>query len=287
VVARGAVPEPGLGSLPRVLDAIANSRLLGALLEPIPELEMRSDIREVVYVSYLVPAEDAERLVPPGLELQRLGPNGEHALFTFLTYQHGHFGFALMGPLRRLMPSPVQTNWRIHVRDPRTGREGITFLTNAITHAGLALAARLTTEGMPMHVLRRAEITAEDGGVRVSLDPGDGSAPDAEIALRPCEAPALTGAWAECWKDFRAFLAYCVPQDRAMSSQPLRNRISRQEIDLGIPVEACVPMAGSVASRMARALVGDAEPICFRVPSVRFTFAIEAHDEAHDPTPEA
>ena len=266
--------------LGRPFDALANSRLFGALLEPLPEVTMRSDITDVVYVNYLVPAEAASALVPPGLELQRLGPNGKYALFTFLTYRHGHFGFAFLGPLRRWLPSPVQTNWRIHVTDPRTKHQGIYFLTNAITSTLPALAARLTTEGMPMHVLARGEVSrADDGALAITLDPGGGSAPDAEIALRPlAEPPVLAGAWAECWPDFRAFLAYCVPQDRAMSSQPLRGRISRQEIDLGIPLDVCAPLGGTVKSRAAAAIAPGAEPICFYVPSVTFTFSVEAHD---------
>ncbi len=272
--------HPGDGVLARVADALANSRLAGALLEPLPEVEMRSDIRDVVYVNYLLLAERLAPLVPPGLELQRLGPQGKYALFSFLTYQHGHFGFAFLGGLRRFLPSPVQTNWRIHVRNPRTGHEGIYFLTNAITHVAPALGARLLTEGMPMHVLRDGTVTrAPDGELRVSLDPGAGSAPDAELVLRPsAPAPALGGAWAECWEDHRAFLAYCVPQDRAMSSQPLRARVSRQEINLGIPLEACTPLVGTVVSRAAEALVGDAQPLCFHVARVRFSFSEEAHD---------
>src|SRR5206468_8939733 len=90
--------------------------------------------------------------------------------------------------------------------------------------------------------------------------------------------PAWTGAWAECWPSFRDFLAYCVPQDRAMSSQPLRGRISRQEIDLGIPLDACRPLAGTVQSRAATAIAGSAEPICFHVANLSFTFSSERHD---------
>jgi hypothetical protein len=246
---------------------------------------MRSDIRDVVYVSWLVPARVAEELVPEGLELQRLGPDGRWALFTFLTYQHGHFGFAFLGSLRRFMPSPVQTNWRVHVKDPVAGHVGITFVTNAISHTVPALAARLMTEGMPMHVLRDADVTrAEDGALRVRLDPGDGSAPDAELELRPsARPPELRGAWAECWPDFRSFLAYCVPQDRAMSSQPLRGRVSRQEIDLGIPLDACVPLEGTVRSRAAAAIVGDGDPLCFHVARVAFSFSTELHDRRKTP----
>ncbi|MBS2011471.1 MAG: DUF2071 domain-containing protein [Deltaproteobacteria bacterium] len=272
-------PSPGL--VPRLADAFANSRLASAFFEPLPEAEMRSDITNVVYVNYLVSSEVARSLVPEGLELQTIGPEGRYALFSFLTFQHGNFGFRFMGPLRRLMPSPVQTNWRVHVVDPRTKHHGIYFVTNAVSNTMQALAARLTTEGMPMHVLGAGSKISrrEDGGIRVELDPGVGSAPDAVIDLRPAAGdPELTGPWKECWSSFRDFLAYCVPQDRAMSSQPLRRRISRQEIDLGIHVEECEPLVGTVVSRAAKAIVGDAEPICFRVPAVHFRFTVEAHD---------
>jgi hypothetical protein len=70
-----------------------------------------------------------------------------------------------------------------------------------------------------------------------------------------------------------------VPQDRAMSSQPWYRRITRQEIELGIPLEACEPLAGHAASRAAQALVGAARPVCFRVPQVTLRFGAEIYDQ--------
>ena len=67
-------------------------------------------------------------------------------MFTFLTYRHGDFGPAFFGPLRRLCGSPVQSNWRIYVRDDRTGKEGVYFVTSAVTTARHALGARLMAE---------------------------------------------------------------------------------------------------------------------------------------------
>jgi hypothetical protein len=239
----------------------------------------KSDIREVVYVNYLVPASRLEGLVPEGLELQRLGPDRDHALFTFLSYNHGHFGPRLLGPLRRLMPSPVQSNWRVHVVDPRTGRRGIYFVTNAITTALHALGARLMSEGMPMHVLEKAFVQRDpDGTVHLSIDPGSGSGPDGEATLRPSDKRELPAPWSECFEGFQDFLAYCVPQDRAMSTQPWWPRVTRQEIDLGIPLSVCERLEGEVTSRAAAAIVGDARPLCFRVPSVSFLFSGEEHD---------
>ncbi len=271
--------HPRAGVIGRALDALANSRLAAALTEPLPVPAMVSDISEVVYVNYLVPADMLTPWVPAGLELQRLGEGGRWALFTFLTYRHGHFGFRFLGPLRRLMPSPVQTNWRIHVRDPRSQKSGITFVTNAITSTLQALGARLLSEGMPMHVLARGGITrALDGTLEVELDPGAGSAPDAKLELRPAVRPTLEGAWKECFGSFEGFLAYAVPQDRALSTQPYKGRVTRQEITLGIPLDRCEPMTGVVVSRAVRDYVGDAAPLCFRAPGVHFLFAAEAYD---------
>nr|MBA2544276.1 hypothetical protein [Deltaproteobacteria bacterium] len=117
---------------------------------------------------------------------------------------------------------------------------------------------------------------------RLVLDPGLGSAPDVELELNRAAEPVLEGAWKDCFADWRAFLAYCVPQDRALSSQPLRGRISRHEIDLGIPLDACVPYAGSARSQAAKQIAGDAEPLCFHVPAVKFTFSLVAHDKMHE-----
>src|SRR5207244_983171 len=123
-----------------------------------PAPTLVSDIEDVIYVNYLIEADRLEPLVPPGLELQRLGRGGRWALFTFLTYRHGHFGPRLLGPLRRLLPSPVQSNWRIYVSDPRTQTRGVYFVTTCISLTPHALAARILSEGMPMHVPQSAEV---------------------------------------------------------------------------------------------------------------------------------
>ena len=276
--ARWRYPQAGLWA--RTLDQLANGRVSRAFVGALPSVKMQSEITNVVYVNYLVSANRLAPLVPAGLELQRLGPELDHALFTFLSFQHHDFGFAFLGKLRRLFPSPVQSNWRIHVVDPRTGRQGVYFVTNAVSHLLPALGARLLTEGMPMHVLHAARLERDqDGAIRLLLDPGTGSAPDANLSLRPLPGtPALPASWQIAWRNYREFLAYCVPQDRALATQPLRRRTTRQEIELGIPLDACEPLEGSVTSAAARAFVGDAVPLCFRVPALTFRFEGELYD---------
>jgi hypothetical protein len=275
--ARWRAPAPG--PVGQGLELLANSRFVRRLCSLLPVLDFRSDITDVVYVNYLLPAEELLLLVPDGLTLQRLGPGDRYAMFTFLTYRHGHFGPGRLGPLRRVFPSPVQSNWRVYVRDERTGQAGIYFVTNAVTTGLHALGARLMAEGMPMHLLARGEVSrTAEGALRVVLDPGQGSAPDAELELQPTAERTLAGAFAECFADYQAMLAYAVPQDRAMSTLPAEGETVRQEIDLGIPLAACEPLTGQVRSRAAAAIVGQAPAVCFRVPRVPFHFTRELHD---------
>lgn len=270
---------PRRGLIAAIIDPIANSRLARFVGEFLPSPAFVSDITNVIYVNYLVEADRLKPFVPLGLELQRLGPDGRYALFTFLTYRHGHFGPRFFGPLRRLLPSPIQSNWRIHVRDPQTGVIGIYFTSTTTTSFMNALAARFLSEGVAMHLPRSAEMTARsDGSFRLVLDPGEGSSPDAIAELRSAETPNLTPPWSECFEDYRAFLNYCVPQDRAMSSQPWYRRVTRQEIHLGIPLDACEPLEGSVISKAAGIIAGDAKPLCFRVAKVDFRYDGEKYD---------
>ncbi|HEX7897313.1 MAG TPA: DUF2071 domain-containing protein, partial [Planctomycetota bacterium] len=178
----------------RPFDLVANSRFVRGLTEALPGVAFDSDITNVIYVNYVVDAARLEPLVPPGLELHRVG---DKAVFTFLTFRHGHFGPRLLGPLRKLLPSPIHTNWRIHVRG--ASKDGIYFVTNAIASTPHALAARMLSEGMPMHVLKAAELSE----TRLRLDPGRGSAPDVEAEFRPAAAPER-GPWTSAfatWKD--------------------------------------------------------------------------------------
>jgi hypothetical protein len=263
---------PGL-----VLDPVANSRFLRALAELPPMPAFVSDITNVIYVNYVVDAARLEPLVPPGLTLDRVGPEKRHAVFTFLSFRHGHFGPRLLGPLRLLLPSPLHTNWRIHVHDSRNNRDGIYFVTNAISNTVHALAARMMSEGMPMHVPASAELQAQNDRFLLRFDPGTGTAPDLSLDLS-LAAPAAMGPWSEAFGSWTDALRYIVPQDRALSTQPWHGRVTRQEIRLDIPIEACRPLEGTVTSRAAAAIVGDATPFCFRVEKVKFRFDSEAHD---------
>jgi hypothetical protein len=270
--------HPNRGVLGKLCDIIGNSHLLRAFGEPLAIFSLKSDVTDVVYINYLAEASQLLPLVPPGLELQRVGPHNEYALFTCLTYRHGHLGPPSLGPFRRLLPSPIQSNWRIYVTSP--GRsDGVFFVSTCISSTFHALAARILAEGLPMHVPQQSELgRAPDDSTSVTLEPGAGTSPDLRATLKPSADRALPAPWRACFTDYAGFLSYCVPQDRGLSCQPFYNRLTRQEISLGISIESCIPLTGEVFSKTLKGLFGDVQPVCFLVPKVNFCFNSEIHE---------
>ncbi len=270
---------PATGLLPWSWNLLANSRVARALVGLIPALPMDSDITDVIYVNYLVDAQSVEGFVDRPLQLQRLGPEGRYALFTFLTFRHGHFGPRCLGPLRKLFRSPIQSNWRIHVYDPVSGKRGIQFLTITIAGPLYALAARLLAENIPMHVPQHAQMDRHpDGTINLQIVPGTGTAPDVTARFTPSDMPPLSPPWTDCFGSWQRMLQYCVPQDRAMSSQPWNGCIVRQEITLNIPLESCQPMRCEIESNAANAIAPKANPLCFRVEKLSFRLLGEHRD---------
>ena len=256
----------------RLLDLLANSRALSYALEFLPTVTLQSDTRDVVYLNYLADADRLQTLLPPTLQIQRLGPQGELALFSALTYRHGHFGPKRLG-LRELMPSPLQSNWRLYVTDTTTGTTGVYFVSTCLSNTPIALLARVASEGVPMHVPQEMRLDNEaNGSYRIVIDPGTGSAPDLQADLVHTSDPDLSGVWERCFGGFDGLLKYCVPQEQALSVPPGYGRTVMQKIRLVAPLSSVRPLAGQVRSKALQQMLGGSEPICFVIPNVEFHY---------------
>ncbi len=266
-------PRPGIAGW--LCELIANSRFLQYAAEFGPRFAMASDIRDVVYVNYLVDAAGLLPLLPEGLELQTLGDD-RYALLTVLIYQHGAFGMDFLGPLRRkLMPSPLQSNWRIYVHEPQTGTEGVFFFSNAISSTLTALIARVLSRGVAMHVPAEMSLSASQlDNIRIRENVGRSNAPslNADLHLAAQAAPSgwSTGPWSQCFATYDGFLAYCIPQNSALSIQSWDQRTTSQNFCLEGAVAASQPLEGAVDSPTLQALGCEGDPICFLIPRVDF-----------------
>ena len=143
-------PAPGLAG--RLLARLANSRRIAtarrAVFSHLPFLTLESDVRDVVYLTWMMDAATAQAMVPGGVRLwQRNGLTP----FSILTYRHGHFGPALAGPARRLLPSPLQSNWRFYLEEP--GK--VYFVRNVMDSTLHALGTRIFSDILPTHLPER------------------------------------------------------------------------------------------------------------------------------------
>ncbi|WP_342117856.1 DUF2071 domain-containing protein [Pseudoduganella sp. OTU4001] len=257
-------PKEGLAG--RLLAKLANSRRIAAtrraILSRLPFMTLESDVRDVVYLTWMVDAATAQAMVPPGLKLwQRNGLTP----FSILTYRHGGFGPTLAGPARKLLPSPLQSNWRLYLEEP--GK--VYFVRNVMDSALHALGTRMFSDILPTHL--PARFSHEHDGARYTtiIEPGAGSAPqlaaEASVTTERTLPPALAQAF-DSWDEAVAFLA-C--QHEAMIKIPALGRMAVSEISLPIPLDEVLPLApGRVDCPMIGPRAGS--PFCFAVPSVHF-----------------
>lgn len=249
--------------------------LMRVILRPLPFLHMVSNIRDVVYLSWLVPVERVRHLVDERLPLDVR--DGLTAV-SILTYRHGHFGLRIMGPARRLTPSPVQSNWRLYLQAPadRDASEGIAFFHNGIDNALYCLGARLMADGLPVHLWANAHHERIDDAVHSELDPGDGSAPSLRCRvreLRPDDAQTreLPPAFAQRFPDWTATVDYLVRQDRGERIHEAVGLRSRSAIHIPIdPADAHPAVVEELSSETLADLVIGCDVLAFVVPRVDF-----------------
>jgi hypothetical protein len=272
-----AYKHPRIGALGWLAEWIANSRTLPVLRRTVtsrlPFLKLESDITSVVYLTWLVPASLCEDFVPPGVRLwQRDGLTP----FTILTYRHGHFGPSALGPLRRLFPSPLQSNWRLYLEQAPDGAPPIRtvlFLKNVMNSVAYSLGTRVFSDALPTHLAAEFVHRCDGDLFFTEITSGSGGAPSLEctvsrssIQSRSPEFLSMFGSWPNAVE----FLA-C--QDAAVAYVEGAKRLAFAEIKLPIDLSCVLPAEVAQTSpkcSMLSVLRPIEGPFCFVVPSVHF-----------------
>lgn len=257
------------------LCSIANSRGIRDLVRAsnaiIPEPVLASSITDVIYLNWLVPAERVDRLLPQPLRLHCFG---DLTWVSLLTYRHGHFGPKFLGPLRRLMPSPYQSNWRLYI-EPETEdapRDAIYFFKTSLDDSLLVIASRLMSDGLPSHRPSELEIQRDENQYVVLMESGAGSAPDLKAEVQIVEDRQLPTSIQEHFTNWEDAVSYLVEQNRAVSVVPTHGRIRESKIDIPMNVESICPATvdGVIESKFLEPIVKGVEPFAFVVPKVDF-----------------
>jgi hypothetical protein len=263
-------PTPGLPG--RLLARLANSRRIAAarraVFSRLPFLALESDVRDVVYLTWMMDASTAQAMVPAGVRLwQRNGLTP----FSILTYRHGHFGPALAGPARRLLPSPLQSNWRFYLEEP--GK--VYFVRNVMDRTLHALGTRIFSDILPTHLPGSFVHAREGEEYFTSIEPGAGSAPTLAARTRVSAKRDLPADLASAFASWDEAVSFLACQHMAMIEVPGLGRMAESEISLPIPLDEVLPLeVESVRCPMAGADSG--APFCFAVPRVKFRVLSES-----------
>jgi hypothetical protein len=275
-MARGVYRHPHPGRAGRLLASLLNSpalaRLRRSLFARLPFPVLESEVRDVVYLTWLVDADAARFLLPPGL---RLWQRGGKTPLTVLTYRHGHFGPARAGRLRRLFPSPLQSNWRLYLDDPLP--EGapprtVYFLDNVMDSRLYVAGTRLFSDVMQTHLPASFRHGRHGTGYVTRIDPGEGSAPRLSCVVGPAPYAALPPAFAGVFASWREAVEMLACQDAAVAWSDRLGQQILAHIDLPVPLDEVRPLAaaGTPSGSFLDGLPAVGEPLCFLVPRVRF-----------------
>lgn len=268
-------PRPGAAGT--LIERIANCGRLAQMRRTVsrglPFPTLTSDVVNIVYATWLVDASRVERFLPAGATLWE---RGGRTPFTILTYRHGHFGPAIAGPLRRLFPSPLQSNWRLYLERPLRGAPDVAtvvFVRNVIDNAVYALGTRVFSDSLPSHLCAQMRLELGESTAVVDIEPGAGSAPRLAVSMRrraSATLPAGFDAFGESWRDVCGRLAR---QGAAVMPRADLGAVALGTIRLPIDLDSIEPLAivsGSVRCPLLDEFGCASEALCFHVPSVRF-----------------
>jgi len=267
-------PAPGLGS--KLYGRLANSALFSSIrrkifsLLPFPTLE--SDVVDVVYLNWVVPADLAKQVIPPGI---RLKEKNNSVVLTALTYRHGHFGPSFLGPLRRLTPSPLQSNWRFYVSECPPGHDRnhtVLFLKNVFDSGIYSLGSRMFSDALPSHLAKKFVHEHRDGQYLTEIDGGIGSAPAIASACKESDSRELPREFSGLYNSWSEAVTDLVLQDFAISWVDDIGKCALAEIALPIDVSTVTPLVTEhFAPGEYLKLVGaTSTPFSFCVPAVNF-----------------
>jgi hypothetical protein len=261
-----------------VLDSRRLARLRHAVFKRLPFPTLRSDVVDVVYLTWLVDAAAARTLLPPGAPGLQLWERGGLTPFTVLTYRHGHFGPSLAGPLRRLFPSPLQSNWRLYLDVPlpeTAPPRSVWFLDNLMDSALYVAGTRLFSDIMQTRLPARFTHACVDGAYVTALEPAHGGAAALSSTLAPAPQAVLPPAFAQVLGSWHEAVDMLACQDGALAWSARMDALVLARIDLPVTldqVRPLVPAQGAAAPACSRLTqlppVGD--PLCFLVPRVPF-----------------
>jgi hypothetical protein len=243
-------------------------RLLPQALLP----TLQSDVSNALYLNWVVDCEAAKEFMPPSA---RIWQRNNKTIFTVLAYTHGNFGPAILGPFRKLFPSPHQSNWRFYIDQFPVGIESngtVLFVKNIINNALYTAASRLLSDALPSDMPLEFHHKMTKESIYSQINYGNEEIKTIKVHAilgREKILPQSMKTFFSNWLDAVKFI--CL-QDSAITFVKTIGKVSRAEIELDFnfdQVQAIVLEEFHHKDDYLSRIGIDENPFCFFVPSVR------------------
>ncbi|MGN6648269.1 MAG: hypothetical protein ACTHJT_17220 [Cytophaga sp.] len=258
--------------LNRLLNNLLFIKLKRILFYPFSKTTLTSDVTNVVYLNWLVPFKKIEHFVPPHIRLKMYG---DHVLFTILTYKHGKFGPAFLKFFKKIMGSPLQSNWRFYIEnnsDFGVQEPAIFFIKNCIDERAYALGSRVCSNILLTDLPDTFEHKFENGHFSTHIEPGLSNAPDLFVRVKSSDAAAIPENFKRLFPDTQALIRMLCEQDFAVAAQPDKDVYAVAQIKLVFDAQTIQLLEVlEYKSSWLDTIVSDSPCFAFVIPELHFT----------------
>lgn len=176
----------------------------------VPFLRLESQATDTVYMSWLVDADVVRQRFPEPIQLWE--KDGK-TIFSILFYHHHHFGWRWLGPLRKIFPSPRQSNWRFYLAEtvlPKT----VVFEQIVVDQMLYVTGGRVLTDAMPAqfdpHFQHAVQQTEQGLKIRAKIHIDARYQLQVNLASQPEQT--LPSDWAAMFSDWDCAMQSLIPQ---------------------------------------------------------------------------
>ncbi|MEB3753564.1 hypothetical protein [Acinetobacter sp. MD2(2019)] len=185
------------------------------LMRYVPFMKLKSDVTDVVYLSWLV---DVNAVMAEYPDFVPFWQKEGKTIFTILTYQHHHFGLAFLGPLRKFFPSPKQSNWRFYLARLHAN-QSVIFEQVIVDQLLYVFGGRLASDVMPAQLAtqfkHQVKQAAEQTKISTQIELDDQYSFAAEV--HTTDQAQLPQAWQDLFNNWQEAVLFLADQAHAWS----------------------------------------------------------------------
>lgn len=176
-----------------------------------PFLRLESQATDTVYMSWLVDSNLLKDRFPEPIQLWE--KDGK-TIFSILFYHHHHFGLHCFGPLRKIFPSPKQSNWRFYLAEellPKT----VIFEQIVVDKMLYVTGGRILSDAMPAQYDPRFkhQVKQEQEHLDIQAQIEMDESYRLKVQLESVSHCTLPEQWQNIFPDWQAATEFFVPQE--------------------------------------------------------------------------